>query len=53
MGHIIRSCSQTKLEGGLQQLHLVDDVDVNCVMVHGQGTSGLTSSDKSGVMQLS
>ena len=33
-GYIINSCPQIKLEGGLQWLHLADDVAVQCMMAH-------------------
>ena len=35
MFHIVSSCPQTKLEGGLPQIHLADNVAVQSLMSHG------------------
>jgi len=34
MLHVVNSCPQTKLEGGLPQFHLAEDAAVQCMMSH-------------------
>jgi len=42
MLHIISGCPQTKLEGGLQQLHLADDVAVQWQIAMNEGKMHVT-----------